>query len=157
MNNSFSSLLFSFLVLLLFANCSEGTKETKTETEAPKVLPSISFEEMKKLHDETDFIDIIYYNFDFSMSVNAKTNIKRMVGMVSPNAANLNPNCQAMGRIFFQKNGNLLIEADMYFDKQCRYFVFQKDGKPAYANDLTPEGQAYFTKIFSQVKVEPTK
>ena len=88
------------------------------------------------------------------MSVSNKSNIQRMVGMVSTNVAKLNPSCQPTGRIFFQKNGELLMEADMYFEEQCRYFVFQKNGKPAYANDITPEGQAYFAKIFSQVKVE---
>ena len=99
---------------------------------------------------------IIFYNVDFSMSVNNKPNIQRMVGFVSTNVANINRNCQPTGRIFFQKNGELMAEADMYYDDQCRYFVFQKNGKAAYANDITPEGQAYFAKIFSQVKVEPT-
>jgi len=169
MKNSTYSTLFSLILIVLLSSCGGGDnssndklpkkKNGKTATEAVQVssLPSISFEEMKKIYEGTDFIDIIFYNVDFSMSVNNKSNIQRMIGMISTNAAQVNPSCQAMGRLFFQKNGELLIEADMYYNKTCQYFVFQKNGKPAYANYITPEGQAYFAKIFSQVKVEPTE
>ncbi|MEM6317711.1 MAG: hypothetical protein AAF960_08575 [Bacteroidota bacterium] len=165
--------MLKYTLLLLMAglfftscggNSTEGkglSKEEKwnTKPEAVKVssLPSISFEEMKKIYEGADFIDIIFYNVDFSMSVNNKSNIQRMVGFVSTNVADINPDCKAMGRLFFQQNGELLVEADMYYDEQCRYFVFQKNGKAAYANQITPEGQAYFAKIFSQVKVEPVQ
>lgn len=169
MKNSTYSTLFALILMVLLSSCGGGdssnkdklSKEEKWKTKAEKVqvssLPSISFDEMKTIYEGTDFIDIIFYNVDFSMSVNNKTNIQRMVGMVSTNVAQLNPSCQAMGRLFFQKNGELLIEADMYYDETCQYFVFQKNGKPAYANYITPEGQAYFAKIFSQVKVEPAE
>jgi hypothetical protein len=89
------------------------------------------------------------------MSVNNKRNIQQTVGFVSTNGASLNNACKAMGRVFFQRNGELLIEADMYLDAQCQYFVFLKNGRPAYANDITPQGKAYFAKVFSQVKIEP--
>lgn len=168
MKNSTYTSLFALILMVLLSSCGgdsnstnndQLSKEEKWKTKAQEVkvssLPSISFDEMKKIYEGTDFIDIIFYNVDFSMSVNNKANIQRMVGMVSTNVAQLNPSCQAMGRLFFQKNGELLIEADMYYDETCQYFVFQKNGKPAYANYITPEGQAYFAKIFSQVKVEP--
>ncbi len=161
MKNSIHSTLFALILIVLLSSCGGGENSNNDSKwkQADKVkvssLPSISFEEMKKIYEGADFIDIIFYNVDFSMSVNNKANIQRMVGMVSTNVAQLNPSCQAMGRLFFQKNGELLIEADMYYDETCKYFVFQKNGKPAYANYITPEGQAYFAKIFSQVKVEP--
>lgn len=164
MKNAFFSTLLIFLTVLLFSSCGETEEKkgiakdklwaTKSNEVKVSTLPSITFEEMKAIYDGCDFIDIIFYNVDFSMSVNNKTNIQKMVGFVSTNVATINPSCKAMGRLFFQKNGELLVEADMYYDDQCRYFVFQKNGKNAYANDITPEGQAYFAQIFSQVKVE---
>ncbi len=168
MKNYFPLPLLMLLTLFLFSSCG-GKKEEKkgmdkdkmwaTKSNEVKVstLPSITFEEMKAIYEDCDFIDIIFYNVEFSMSVNNKSNIQKMVGFVSTNAAQVNPACKAMGRIFFQKNGALMIEADMYYDDQCQYFVFQKNGKNAYANDITPEGQAYFARIFSQVKVESTQ
>lgn len=165
MKNVFYILIIS-LVGSFFSSCGEEANDDKralsreemwkTKTTEVKVstLPSITFDEMKVLYEGTDFIDIIFYSVDFSMSVNNKTNIQKMVGFVSTNVATISPNCQPTGRIFFQKNGELLAEADMYYSDECRYFVFQKNGKAAYANDITPQGQAYFAKIFSQVKVE---
>ena len=166
MKNRFLYIVLISCIGLLSSSCggdsnidekAEARKELwKTKTTDVKVssLPSITFEEMKVLYETADFIDIIFYNVEFSMSVNNKTNIQKMVGFVSTNVAQINPNCKAMGRIFFQKNGEMLAETDMYYDDQCRYFVFQKNGKAAYANEITPEGQAYFAKIFSQVKIE---
>jgi len=167
MKNIFSYLIIMGLIVTALSSCGEEVKDDKralsrdemwkTKTAEVKVssLPSITFEEMKVLYEGADFIDIIFYDVDFSMSVNNKTNIQKMVAFVSTNVARINPSCKPTGRIFFQKNGELLAEADMYYDDKCRYFVFQKNGKAAYANDITPEGQAYFAKIFSQVKVEP--
>lgn len=165
-NNLFYILGMSLLVVFLTScggESNKGQKEglsmekmlsAKTTEVNVSTLPSITFEEMKEIYEGADFIDIIFYNVDFSMSVNNKTNIQKMVGFVSTNVASIDRSCQPMGRIFFQKNGELMVEADMYYDDKCRYFVFQKNGRAAYANDITPEGQAYFTNIFSQVKVE---
>jgi len=88
-----------------------NTKNTEVNV---STLPSITFEEMKEIYEGADFIDIIFYNVDFSMSVNNKTNIQKMVGFVSTNVATINRNCKPMGRLFFQKNGELMVEADMF-------------------------------------------
>ena len=166
-NNLLYILVISLLVISL-TSCGNTKKKGKEGLSMEKMLeaentevnvstlPSITFEEMKQIYEGTDFIDIIFYNVDFSMSVNNKTNNQKMVGFVSTNVASIDLSCQPMGRLFFQKNGELLVEADMYYDDKCRYFVFQKNEKAAYANAITPEGQAYFAKIFSQVKVEST-
>ncbi len=136
---------------------SRRKKTVSTPVNQVTSLPSISFEEMKEIHEQCDFIDFIFYKFDFSMSVNARTNVQKIVGFVTPNIPALNPECQPTGRIFFQKNGELMIEADMYFDDVCQYFVFYKDGKQVYANDMAPQGKAYFKQVFSRVQVEATK
>jgi len=136
------------------AMSKEKMWQTKTTDVKVSTLPSITFEEMKVIYEGADFIDIIFYDVDFSMSVNNKTNIQKMVGFVSTNVAQIDQSCKATGRIFFQQNGELLAEVDMYYNDKCRYFVFQKNGKAAYANEITPAGQAYFARIFSQVKVE---
>lgn len=167
MKNIFPTIILVSFSFLFFISCGDGGDNKQNSKEdkwakAPKTvevssLPSISFTEMKELYEECDFIDFIFYNVDFSMSINNKSNIQRTVSFVSTDVAKLNTACKAMGRVFFQRNGELLVEADMYHDAQCHYFVFYKDGKPAYANYITPQGQAYFQKVFSQVKVEPTQ
>ena len=165
MKNSLTLFIYLLVAGLLCIGCGDSNQKkgmdkdklrnTQPGSTQTSNLPSITFDEMKVIYEGADFIDIIFYNVEFSMSVNNKSNIQRIVGFVSTNMANVNPACQPMGRIFFQKEGEMLMEADMYYDDVCRYFVFYKDGKPTYANNITPEGQGYFGKIFSQVKVEP--
>ena len=62
----------------------------------------------------------------------------------------LNKNCKSIGRIFYEIDGNIEIEAEIYFSDQCQHFVFMKDNKRIYANNLTPEGVAHFKNIFKQ-------
>lgn len=154
--------------LLLLSNCGDTAKKgTPTSKEVPPKpavnaatqagLPSITLEEMQILYDQADYIDLIFYNMDFSMSVNDQNNVRRVVTFVDKSQPNPNFTCPTMGRIIFQKNGEILIEADMHIDKECSHFVFFKNGKKAFANNISDQGKAYFNQIFSQVKVAPAQ
>jgi len=149
------------------SNCGDKTTATKeqnpaipTKTTAPAVtpnaLPSITLEEMKLLYEKCNYIDFIFYNMDFSMSVQDKNNVQRVVTFVDKTQPSGNLTCKAMGRIVYQSSGETLMEADMHFDKYCRHLVFYKDGKKVAANNMTDQGVAYFNQMFSQVKVSPT-
>ncbi len=153
--------------LLVLSSCGDTAKKgTPTSKEVPSKsatsttqagLPSITLEEMQILYDQADYIDLIFYNMDFSMSVNDKGNVQRVITFVDKTQPNPNFTCPTMGRIIFQKNGEILIEADMHIDKECRHFVFFKDGKKVFANNISDQGMAYFNQIFSKVKVAPTQ
>ena len=135
-----------------------SAKSANPVTNAGQVgLPSITLEEMQILYDQADYIDLIFYNMNFSMSVNDKPNVKRVVTFVDKTQPNPNFTCPTMGRIIFQKDGEILIEADMHIDKHCSHFVFFKNGKKAFANNISEQGKGYFNKIFSQVKVAPAQ
>ncbi len=128
---------------------------TPTPAAAAHPLPSITLEEMQKLYNECDYIDFIYYNMDFSMSVNTPTNVQRVVTFVDKTQPSANATCPAMGRIIYQKDGETLLEADMHYSQDCQHFIFYKDNKKVYANNMTQQGIAYFQQMFSQVKVVP--
>ena len=154
MKNIFLFIIVSLLSVFFSCGHSDNKTTTTATQQTATALPSISFEEMKEMYEQCDFIDFIFYQFDFSMSVNAKTNIQKIVGFVAPEIPTINPNCQPTGRIFFQKNGETMIEADMYFNDICQYFIFFKDGKQVYANSMSPQGKVYFNTVFSRVQVE---
>jgi len=158
---------FPLLILLIISSCGDkktGIKEQKPaiaqKTTAPVVtpnaLPSITLEEMKTLYEKCNYIDFIFYNMDFSMSVQDKNNVQRVVTFVDKTQPSGNLTCKAMGRIIYQASGEILMEADMHFDKTCRHLVFYKDGKKVAANNMTDQGVAYFNQMFSKVKVSPT-
>lgn len=135
------------------ATTAKTTTPASTTAAAPPAFPSITVEEMKVLYDNCDYIDFIFYHMDFSMSVNDKPNVQRVVTFVDKLQPPGNPTCPAMGRIVFQRSGETLMEADMHYDKDCSHFVFYKDGKKAYINKLTEQGKTYFQQMFSRVKV----
>ncbi len=137
------------------ASSEESSKSSATAIQAG--LPSITLEEMQILYDQADYIDLIFYNMDFSMSVNTKNNVQRVVSFVDKSQPNPNFTCPTMGRIIFQKDGEILIEADMHMDKECDHFVFFKNGKKAFVNNISDQGKAYFNQIFSKVKVAPAQ
>jgi len=55
-----------------------------------------------------------------------------------------------------QSGGEILMEADMHYEKDCYYFTFYKDNKKIYINKMTEQGKNYFQQMFNQVKVVPT-
>jgi len=134
----------------VLSSCGDTAKKGSTAPDSAEVpsksgvvnakqtgLPSITLEEMQILYEQSDYIDLIFYNMDFSMSVNDKPNVQRVVTFVDKTQPNPNFTCPTMGRIIFQKNGEILIEADMHIDKTCSHFVFFKNGKKAFANNIS--------------------
>ena len=63
-----------------------------------------------------------------------------------------------IGRIFYQKEGETLIEADIFFEKGCAYLVFIENGKPTFANSLSPVGVQFLQGSIQQatgILIEP--
>lgn len=156
MKLTFSLITFCFFC---FASCSAPTDTPKNSTSNPEPeaavqkatqLPSISMELMQKLYDKCDYVDYLFYESDFSMSMNNKGSIQQVLTHVSEGVPLINPNCKSIGRVFYEIEGNTEIEAEIFFSNQCQYFVFMKDQKQIYANNITPDGVAHFNNIFKQ-------
>ena len=82
--------------------------------------------------------------------MNNKGSIQQTLTHVSQTVPVLDSSCKSIGRVFYEINGETEIEAEIYFTDKCKYFVFMKDNKRIYANDLTPDGIAHFQNIFKQ-------
>ena len=152
--------------LLAIASCDNSTAAAKkaasnaTQIAAPAVphsLPSITLAEMQRLYERCDFIDFIFFHMDFSMSVNEKSNVQRVITFVDKAQPNPAITCPAMGRLVYQSGGKILMEADMHYAEDCYSFVFYKDEKKVFVNKMTEQGKNYFQQMFNQVKVVPTK
>jgi len=152
MRNILLSLSLLVVSVVVFSSCDNGATATQKATP----LPSITLEEMQLLYDKCDFIDFIFFHMDFSMSVNTKSNIQKVVTFIDKPQPNPAITCPAMGRLVYQSNGEILMEADMHYEKDCYYFTFYKDNKKVYLNKMTEQGKNYFQQMFNQVKVVPT-
>ena len=147
---------------LFFSACNSPAPEKTTESPAKNIeaktsqavenLPSITIEIMKKLYEQCDYVDYLFYESNFSMSMNSKPSIQQTLTHVSEGVPKLNPNCKSIGRVFYEIQGNTEIEAEIYFSDECQYFVFMKGNKKIYANNITGDGVAHFNNIFDQAK-----
>jgi len=81
-----------------------------------------------------------------SEQASIRTNLTYIGQQVQPN---IPAGCKPMARQDYQINGEFVAEADIYFDDQCQFYVFNIDGKK-YANVMSQEGKTFFTTMISK-------
>ncbi len=158
-NQLFTLFLLFFLLSFGCQNAEKPstTADTPPENQAQQraaqklELPGLPQEMRDKLFYECDYIDLIFYQQNFSMSLNEKPSIEQIIAIVSADPATYFSACQASGRAFFQSKGRVITEADVHFsDNNCAYFVFMENGKPAYANNMNESGVSLFKSYLMQ-------
>lgn len=157
MNNKY--LFIGLLLANMLYSCGSGTEQEADknaagtaaaptqEAEAPS-YPSVPADTIRALFNECDYIDYVFYYTNFSVSQKEKRDIQTAITYIASETPAISPNCKPVGRIFYQVDGENRVEADLYFDQTCMYYLFYEDGKPAYANRIMPAGIDFYTKIF---------
>jgi hypothetical protein len=120
-----------------------------------KPYESIPVERLENLFYNCDYIDYLFYQTNFSMSQSDQAAIQTTLAAIGAEAPTVYPECQAIGRIFFQIEGQNAAEADIYLSQQCMYYVWMENGKPAYANLMTENAVKFYANIFQQVQQGP--
>jgi hypothetical protein len=152
------------LTSLLYSCGSDAASETDSktanttpppaETAPAPTYPSIPADTIRALYNECDYIDYVFYYTNFSVSQKEKRDIQTAITYIASETPQINPNCQPVGRVFYQVEGENRLEADLYFNSNqgCIYYLFFQDGKPAYANLIMPAGIDFYTKIFQSAQ-----
>jgi hypothetical protein len=154
-------LLFGFLLVGLLAACSNSKSdqqktpqaETQQQPAVPEgslVLPGLPIEQLEYLWEKCDFVDYIFYELPISMSLDRKNTIQYALSHVAAQAAPIPPSCKPIGRIFYQVDGENVLESDLYFTQGCAFFVFLEDGEKKYCNYITQEGAKYLNNNIEQ-------
>lgn len=161
-------LLFLLLPVLLWS-CQPSTADTaETEADAPAETtapaptavpsyPSITPEKMKYLWDNCDYVDFVFYATNFSMSQSNQAAVRSTLSGVSTTPARTLAECQPVGRLFFQVDGENAEEADLFFGGNCLYYLFLENGTYTYGNQLTESAMAFYERIFTQVSTQPAQ
>ncbi len=157
------SFLFICSILVLIFACDANKNDDKkagspAQKQAPVAnsspYPGISQEIMNNLWQNCTAIDFLFYELPVSMSQDDQASIRQTLTHVATNTPAYDKSCKAIGRIFFQANGEPLTEAEIFFNQKCQYYVFHEQGKPAYANAMTEAGVAFMNKVLA-VKTAP--
>lgn len=158
--DKFTPVFLMLLLMLLFTQCN--TKEqpsSKIATQAvakeavatgPQI-PSIPKEIMIKLYKECDYTDYIFHDLPFSMSQDEAGSIRANLNYISVQPLGQIPSgCKAMGRQFFHINGEIVYEANVYYNENCKFYVFVEGETPIYANMMSDEGITFFDSMIDQ-------
>ncbi|HEB61832.1 MAG TPA: hypothetical protein ENI82_01655 [Bacteroidetes bacterium] len=157
---------FILFVFTIFAACNSNSNNnsgnetppppvaTNTPTQNIAMLPKLPKAEADNLWNNCTYVDLVFYNLPFSMSIDNQPGIRSNLIMIANKQISQNPACKSIGRVIYQIDGAIVLEADMFYGEGCNYFVFYKDKKAVYANSMTAEGIQYFTNVMTQVKVK---
>lgn len=125
--------------------------ETNTSTQIEYIenkLPPLGQEVFDTLFKNTTFIDYIWHDLPFSVSQAEPEAVRTNVTFISANGINKVPkNCKSIGRKSYQFNGDIYLDADIYYGEGCAYYIFIKDNKPVYLNAITEEGQKFYANL----------
>ncbi len=130
---------------------TQSTEQTTVPTSAGS-LPSITEEEMRMLWDSCDYVDYLFYDLPVSMSLNEQGSIRSSLSYIAKQPAELKPSCKSLGRVFFIKKGETILEADIYFSPGCTYYVFRKENKAVYANLMSEAAFKFFNRTIMQIQ-----
>ncbi|HMG15828.1 MAG TPA: hypothetical protein VK590_10290 [Saprospiraceae bacterium] len=159
------SFLISFCFLLSLFYACKNDKATQTATiETSKSLnnnslPNLPPDLFNKMQNETTLLDMVPYKTKQSMSIDEQESIKSFVmNYIKNNTVTQSLSCtDPNGRLFFSNlQGSTYLEADLFFNDQCKYLIFYNTGdtKPKYAVQLEGQGVDYFGRVFSAKPIE---
>ncbi len=154
-------IFFSFSGLILSCKNESGGKQANNDQQEIKTLATSTNSEDKfytipqsiimEVWNEADLLDYIFHDLPFSMSQDQQASIRTNVTYIAQEAqASIPAGCKPIGKQFFAKQGNIFLEADIYFDDNCRFYVFFQNEKAVYANKMSPAGVNFFNAMISQ-------
>jgi len=152
------SILIITIAFTLCVSCKSDTANHANEN-APEAQVSNSGPQYQQLPNDLmldlwnkgDLIDYIFHNLPFSMNQTEQASIRTNLTYFSSDPqAHIPSECKPMGRQFFGIQGNIVLEADIYYSDNCAFYVFFIDGKARYANKMSESGQAFFSNMIKQ-------
>ena len=157
MRNSIHSFFMFVALSLVFLQCSTkdknanaGTPEQITNNKA-NTLPPLPQAEYSMLIEKCDFIDYIFIDLPFSLSQSEKESIQQNIQFIDRNGVESIPSgCKPLARQFFKIKGDIVLEADVFMDQNCRHFIFYKENKAVYANKMAQSGINFYNNLIEQ-------
>ena len=152
-------ILISLATLLTCIGCADSSEavtsndeETVTSSQDPTGIPIFPASRMQDLVDSVDHVDYLFYDLDFSMSMDQQPGINYAIATIGDTPAKLDANCKPIGRIFYEVQGRTAASAQLYFSPGCAYLSFVNDaGDILYASEVSPVGKDFLNQQFGQI------
>ncbi len=133
-------------VALVACGNGGGSGEAKTTR-----TPRFPADQLTALLDSCDYVDLVFYELDFSMSMSDPRGVKYALAFIGQTSAIRADTCEAIGRMFYQIRGRNAAEADIFFSEGCTYLEFYEGGRVVYANAFSEAGLDFFNGQFERL------
>ncbi|MFN7119878.1 MAG: hypothetical protein ACK4TA_23995 [Saprospiraceae bacterium] len=144
--------LIGLLTCIIIALGCQSKDKPGGTTATTTAYPPISQEVLETIVTKGDHIDIVFYKYPISVSRDGNSDVVQELARLTAEAPATLGNCQPDGRIFYNGNGETLLEADLYIQPNCYFVVFMQNGKPAFANTLTNEAIQFYDGLTKQFR-----
>jgi hypothetical protein len=154
-------------LIVLIIGCKEASKKeagSKIEPAPSTIsvqkseLRGMTQEEFIEIQSKCNAVDYIFHSLPFSINQNDKASVLTNLGFIGAEQADAIPaNCKALGREFFQAEGEIFLEADLYYCPPDHFsYVFFKDNKAFAANKMSTDGINFYSNLIRQITAKPS-
>ena len=112
-----------------------------------------SSEYINVLMTKCDVVDYMFNDFPASINQREPMGVAQTLSYISDETGPpVTPNCKPAARMIYYGQGELLLEADLYFEGGCEVFVFIKDEKALFSRKLTQDGVSFHQNLVQQFR-----
>jgi len=130
---------------------NSGNNTTASLAKEPTTLKPLPQDIKQNLFENCDYIDYTFYNFSFSMSQSDPNAVRSNLALLSDEVQpNIPSECKPIGRKYYHINGEIVVEAELYFAENCFFYIYKKDNTTLYGNKLSAQGVNFYNNIIQQ-------
>lgn len=150
------SFMLAIFLFVFLSGCKSNASTEKKDPTSEIVVPPLEY--FANLAENCDFIDYIFDDYSFSVSVKQKSNVRGNISYMSDKPVENFGCAGAIGSAYYQAKGNHIAEMRIHynFEKDCGYFLIRdKSKKPKYAFQMSPNGKSFFRQIYQTATQGP--
>jgi len=137
------------LVFICLLACNSGNPPSPKNV-SEKISSYLTSSDIQNLANEVDFIDIIFYQMDISVSQGDKASTQQTTHFLTADGKPTEMNCPAIGRLTLQAKGKIIREADIHVQGGgCAYFTLIENKKPVGTCLISPDGRKFFDSLLA--------
>lgn len=120
------------------------------EIEVPPVIPK---EILINLFENCNYIDFIFATLPFSISQDQKSSIQQTISHIDQKRPlKIDNSCPYFAQQIFQVDGKIVLDAKIFFQENCTYYLFYENGELKYSAGFTQAGITFYNNIIAQAK-----
>lgn len=132
-------------------NQTAPSNSNNSANSATATLSGLPIEIKKNLFENCDYIDYTFFNFNFAMSQGEPQAIKSNISLLSEEVQpTIPPACKPIGRKYYHVDGQIVMEAELYFGDNCYFYIYKDGHQSLYGNKLSQQGINFYLNLINQ-------